>query len=122
VRHSAGYAAINADVGVRDLQDFLGHRSINSTTRYAALPSGRLKSIVECRQAESKRTGGLRRVIAGLFCGLGIRAILIRAGLGFVAHGIHAQSNLLNLSLRWYPVCTGPRIPKMVPARSQSAS
>jgi integrase len=47
LRHSAGYAAINADVGVRDLQDFLGHRSINSTTRYAALASGRFKSIVE---------------------------------------------------------------------------
>jgi len=47
LRHSAGYSAINADVGVRDLQDFLGHRSINSTTRYAALASGRFKSIVE---------------------------------------------------------------------------
>ena len=47
LRHSAGYAAINADVGVRDLQDFLGHKSINSTTRYAALASGRFKSIVE---------------------------------------------------------------------------
>lgn len=47
LRHSSGYAAINADVGVRDLQDFLGHKSINSTTRYAALASGRFKSIVE---------------------------------------------------------------------------
>lgn len=47
LRHSAGYAAINADVGVRDLQDFLGHKSINSTTRYAALASGRFRSIVE---------------------------------------------------------------------------
>ena len=47
LRHSAGYAAINADVGVRDLQDFLGHKSINSTTRYAALASGRFKSIVD---------------------------------------------------------------------------
>ena len=47
LRHSAGYAAINADVGVRDLQDFLGHRSINSTARYTALASGRFKSIVE---------------------------------------------------------------------------
>ena len=47
LRHSAGYAAINADIGVRDLQDFLGHKSINSTTRYAALASGRFKTIVE---------------------------------------------------------------------------
>ena len=47
LRHSAGYAAINAEVGVRDLQDFLGHRSINSTTRYTALANGRFKSIVE---------------------------------------------------------------------------
>jgi integrase len=47
LRHSAGYAAINADIGVRDLQDFLGHKSINSTARYAALASGRFKSIVQ---------------------------------------------------------------------------
>lgn len=47
LRHSCGFAAINADVGVRDLQDFLGHKSISSTTRYAALASGRFKSIVE---------------------------------------------------------------------------
>ena len=47
LRHSAGYAAVNAEVGIRDLQDYLGHKSINSTTRYAALASGRFKSLVE---------------------------------------------------------------------------
>ena len=53
LRHSAGYAAINADVGVRDLQDFLGHKSINSTTRYAR-QRGRFKSIVRALPVQGK--------------------------------------------------------------------
>jgi type 1 fimbriae regulatory protein FimB/type 1 fimbriae regulatory protein FimE len=47
LRHSAGFHAINNDVGIRDLQMFLGHKSINSTTHYAALASGRSKNIIE---------------------------------------------------------------------------
>jgi hypothetical protein len=30
------FSGVRADVGVRDLQDFLGHNSINSTTRRCA--------------------------------------------------------------------------------------
>jgi site-specific recombinase XerD len=37
LRHSAGYALINDGVGVRHVQAFLGHRSIQSTVAYTAL-------------------------------------------------------------------------------------
>jgi integrase len=42
LRHACGYALANrgVDIDTRTLQAYLGHRSINSTTRYAALGSG----------------------------------------------------------------------------------
>jgi site-specific recombinase XerD len=37
LRHACGYALTNKGLDTRTLQAYLGHRSINSTTRYAAL-------------------------------------------------------------------------------------
>ena len=45
LRHSTGYALANKGLDTRTLQAYLGHRSINSTTRYAALAPGRFKNI-----------------------------------------------------------------------------
>jgi site-specific recombinase XerD len=45
LRHACGYALANKGIDTRTLQAYLGHRSINSTTRYAALASGRFKNI-----------------------------------------------------------------------------
>jgi site-specific recombinase XerD len=39
------YALANKGLDTRTLQAYLGHRSINSTTRYAALAPGRFKNI-----------------------------------------------------------------------------
>ena len=39
------YALANKGIDTRTLQAYLGHRSINSTTRYAALAPGRFKNI-----------------------------------------------------------------------------
>ena len=44
LRHACGYALANKGIDTRTLQAYLGHRSINSTTRYAALAPGRLDS------------------------------------------------------------------------------
>jgi type 1 fimbriae regulatory protein FimB len=45
LRHACGYALANKGIDTRTLQAYLGHRSINSTTRYAALAPGRFKNI-----------------------------------------------------------------------------
>ena len=45
LRHGCGYALANKGLDTRTLQAYLGHRSINSTTRYAALAPGRFKNI-----------------------------------------------------------------------------
>jgi integrase len=45
LRHACGYALANKGTDTRTLQAYLGHRSINSTTRYAALAPGRFKNI-----------------------------------------------------------------------------
>ena len=45
LRHACGYALANKGINTRTLQAYLGHRSINSTTRYAALAPGRFKNI-----------------------------------------------------------------------------
>jgi integrase len=45
LRHACGYALANEGIDTRTLQAYLGHRSINSTTRYAALAPGRFKNI-----------------------------------------------------------------------------
>jgi site-specific recombinase XerD len=37
LRHACGYALANKGIDTRTLQAYLGHRSIYSTTRYAAL-------------------------------------------------------------------------------------
>jgi len=47
LRHACGYALANKGHDTRALQAYLGHRSINSTTRYAALAPGRFKNIWE---------------------------------------------------------------------------
>jgi integrase len=45
LRHACGYALANKGIDTRTLQAYLGHQSINSTTRYAALAPGRFKNI-----------------------------------------------------------------------------
>jgi type 1 fimbriae regulatory protein FimB/type 1 fimbriae regulatory protein FimE len=45
LRHACGYALVNRGVDTRTLQAFMGHRSITSTTRYAALAPGRFKNL-----------------------------------------------------------------------------
>ncbi len=45
LRHACGYALANKGLDTRTLQAYLGHRSINSTTRYAALAPGRFRNI-----------------------------------------------------------------------------
>jgi len=45
LRHACAYALANKGIDTRTLQAYLGHRSINSTTRYAALAPGRFKNI-----------------------------------------------------------------------------
>ena len=45
LRHACGYALAIKGLDTRTLQAYLGHRSINSTTRYAALAPGRFKDI-----------------------------------------------------------------------------
>ncbi len=45
LRHACGYALANRGVDTRTLQDYLGHRSIQSTVRYTALASGRFKGL-----------------------------------------------------------------------------
>lgn len=45
LRHATGYALVNRGVDTRTLQAYMGHRSITSTTRYAALAPGRFKSL-----------------------------------------------------------------------------
>jgi site-specific recombinase XerD len=45
LRHACRYALANKGLDTRTLQAYLGHRSINSTTRYAALAPGRFKNI-----------------------------------------------------------------------------
>jgi hypothetical protein len=46
LRHACGYALADKGLDTRTLQAYLGHRSINSTTRYAALAPGRFKKHV----------------------------------------------------------------------------
>jgi type 1 fimbriae regulatory protein FimB/type 1 fimbriae regulatory protein FimE len=43
LRHSAGYKLANQGVDTRSLAHYLGHRSLNSTARYAALAPDRFK-------------------------------------------------------------------------------
>jgi site-specific recombinase XerD len=45
LRHACGYALASKGLDTRTLQAYLGHRSINSTTRYAAVGPGRFKNI-----------------------------------------------------------------------------
>ena len=46
LRHACGYALADKGLDTRTLQAYLGHSSINSTTRYAALAPGRFKKHV----------------------------------------------------------------------------
>src|SRR5262249_7943989 len=45
LRHSTGYALANKGTDTRTLQAYLGHRSIQSTVRYAELAPGRFKNL-----------------------------------------------------------------------------
>jgi type 1 fimbriae regulatory protein FimB/type 1 fimbriae regulatory protein FimE len=45
LRHATGFALANRGIDTRTLQGFLGHRSIQSTVRYAELAPGRFKNI-----------------------------------------------------------------------------
>jgi type 1 fimbriae regulatory protein FimB/type 1 fimbriae regulatory protein FimE len=45
LRHATGYALANRGVDTRTLQDYLGHRSIQSTVRYTVLAPGRFKGL-----------------------------------------------------------------------------
>jgi integrase len=45
LRHACGYALANKGTDTRTLQAYLGHRSINSTVRYAELAPGRFKGL-----------------------------------------------------------------------------
>ena len=45
LRHSCGYTLVNRGTDIRVIQAFLGHRSITSTTRYAALDSKRFAKL-----------------------------------------------------------------------------
>jgi len=44
LRHACGYALANRGTDTRTLQAYLGHRSIQSTVRYAELAPGRFKN------------------------------------------------------------------------------
>jgi integrase len=45
LRHACGFALVNRGTDTRTLQAYLGHRSIQSTVRYAELAPGRFKNI-----------------------------------------------------------------------------
>ena len=45
LRHSTGFALANKGTDTRTLQAYLGHRSIQSTVRYAELAPGRFKNL-----------------------------------------------------------------------------
>ena len=45
LRHACGYALANKGTDTRTLQAYLGHRSIQSTVRYAELAPGRFKNL-----------------------------------------------------------------------------
>ena len=45
LRHATGFVLANRGVDTRTLQGFLGHRSIQSTVRYAELAPGRFKNL-----------------------------------------------------------------------------
>jgi type 1 fimbriae regulatory protein FimE len=45
LRHSAGYKLANAGTDTRTIQDYLGHRSIQSTVRYTELAPARFRGL-----------------------------------------------------------------------------
>jgi site-specific recombinase XerD len=45
LRHATGYVLANKDTDTRTLQAYLGHRSIQSTVRYAELAPSRFKNL-----------------------------------------------------------------------------
>jgi integrase len=58
LRHACGYALANRGTDTRTLQAHLGHRSIQSTVRYAELAPGRFKKLWRC--SHRKPLYGLR--------------------------------------------------------------
>jgi type 1 fimbriae regulatory protein FimB/type 1 fimbriae regulatory protein FimE len=55
LRHACGYKLANDGIDMRSLQAYLGHRNIQSTTRYMALAPDRLR--VSGRTKEHTSTG-----------------------------------------------------------------
>jgi Site-specific recombinase XerD len=45
LRHACGYNLANRGADTRLIQDYLGHRSIQSTVRYTALASNRFANL-----------------------------------------------------------------------------
>ena len=45
LRHACGFVLANRGTDTRTLQAYLGHRSIQSTVRYAELAPGRFKNL-----------------------------------------------------------------------------
>ena len=45
LRHAAGFVLANKCTNTRPLQAYFGHRSIQSTVRYAELAPGRFKNL-----------------------------------------------------------------------------
>ena len=43
LRHACGFALAKAGHDTRRLQDYLGHKSINSTVRYTELDAGKFR-------------------------------------------------------------------------------
>ena len=62
LRHACGYALANKGLDTRTLQAYLGHQSINSTTRYAALALGGSKTSGGALAAPSARSTGLELI------------------------------------------------------------
>ncbi len=45
LRHAAGYELINSDVSLRVIQEYMGHRSISTTTKYTELNSKQFQRV-----------------------------------------------------------------------------
>jgi site-specific recombinase XerD len=58
LQHACAYTLANKGINTRTLQACLGHHSINSTTRYAALAPGRFKNICERLMGPGEASAG----------------------------------------------------------------
>ena len=67
LRHACGYGLANKGIDTRTPQAYLGHRLINSTTRYAALAPGRFKNIWSGCRGRGRLSGWWRTELASLW-------------------------------------------------------